>query len=501
MLDIVIRDGLIYDGTGNPPFHGDVGLRAGRIAAVGRVRLPARKTIDARRLAVCPGFVDVHSHADLARNPIAHNLIRQGITTVVSGNCGDSPLPIRKALAAVAAARPAIHFATFVGHNDVRKQVMGMAACRPTPREQRKMRRLVEGAMADGAVGFSTGLIYTPSVYATTNELVDLAAVAGANGGIYATHMRDAGPNVLEAIAEAGEIGRRAKLPVLASHLKVCHRKGVSQAARRTRVQEGLDVIRRYRNRGVDMLADVYPYTASHTSLFAATIPPWVAEGGRLPENLRDPAVRRKIRKDVADLIAWRQGAESFVISSCPGRPSLVGKTLAQIARRRKTNAANAAMDLVAEYNPDIISHAMHPEDVATIIASPHTMIASDSSVDTKELPMVHPRYYGAFPRVIAQYVREAPTLTMEQAIRKMTSLPARAVGLSDCGLLAKGMQADVIIFDPRRFADRATFETPRRHPVGLKHVLIRGHIALTAQKLSPQRHGRVVRPGKDNAT
>jgi len=363
VLDLLIRDATVCDGTGNPWYRADIGVKGDRIAALGVVSDKARKTIRARGQIVCPGFVDVHTHTDgIAECPSAANMLRQGITTVISGNCGSSALPVKALLDKVAASRPAINFATLVGHGTVRSRAMGgPMQRRPTRAELKQMCRLTERAMRDGAVGMSTGLFYVPGAYAKLDEIVGVSKVVSAHGGVYASHKRSAGGKLFEALKEAATIGKKTGIPVEISHLKVLHKKG---RTRKDRVAEALAAIARYREQGVDMTCDLHPYTATCTSLSAVAIPPWVSKGGMLKAHLRTRAVRRRIRSAVASNIAWIGGPEKIAIASFKADPSLNGGTLAGAARARKQDPVEAAMDLVVEGSPTCLFHALRQDDV-----------------------------------------------------------------------------------------------------------------------------------------
>jgi len=492
MYDVVIRGARICDGTGNPWRAGDVALRGDRIAAIGIVSGRARRVVQGRGLVVCPGFVDVHTHSDgILQHPTATNMLRQGVTTVVSGNCGASALPIGELLDKVEASRPALNYATLIGHGTVRAAVMGAAKRKPTRRELAEMRRLFDAAMREGAVGMSSGLFYVPGAYAHVGELVELAKVVAAYGGPYATHKRSAGGKVFEALREAATIGKRAGIAIEVSHLKILHRRG---RTRQGRVAQVLATIERYRAQGIEMTCDVHPYPATFTGLSSVVIPPWVAKDGRLCERMRDTGVRRRIRAEVAGKIAWIGGPDKITIASWAADPSVNGKSLADVAQARRGNATSVAMDLIAEGTPRCIFHALRPEDVAQIVCHPAVMIASDGGVVGSRKGVVHPRNYGTFPRVYREYVRERKTLRIEEVVRKMTSMPARKFGLNDRGLIATGMKADLVLFDPDRIAERATFERPHSFPVGIHAVLVNGRIAWDGKRASRKRTGAVLR-------
>jgi N-acyl-D-aspartate/D-glutamate deacylase len=509
MLDIRIEGAKVYDGTGNPWYSATVGVKGGFIAAVGTVKEKARQTIQARGLALCPGFVDVHIHADdIVSCPAAENILRQGVTTVISGNCGGSAFPIRQWLDKVEAARPAINYATLVGHGTIRRHVMGMAGRKPTRRELARMRALAERAMREGAVGMSTGLIYVPGTYAKVDEIVEVAKAVSDYGGVYTSHTRSAGGKLFEALREAATIGKRAKVPVQVSHHKVLHRRG---RTRKSRAEETLAFFSRCRQDGLDLTCDVYPYTASFTSLSAVALPSWVSADGKLCERLQDSAIRRRIAREAAASIGWSGGPDNTTIASFPPDRSLEGKSLGEIARLRKRDAVSTAMDLIVEGTlgrtserapleeivgkaPSCIFHSMRQEDVDRIICSDYSMIGSDGGVIRSRRGVVHPRNYGTFPRVLRQYVGELKLLSLEEAVRKMTSLPARRFGLLDRGMVAVGMKADLILLDPERVADRATFERPHSFPAGIRCVIVNGHVAWDGRSASRRRAGTVIR-------
>ncbi len=494
MLDLVIRSAKVCDGTGNPWYRADVAVKDGRIVAIGVVKAKARRVIDARRLVLSPGFVDIHAHhEDIVAHPSADNMLRQGVTTSVSGNCGFSAWPIGKSLANVAACKPAINYATFVGHGEIRQQVMGEANRKPTVAELRKMCRLADRAMSEGAVGMSTGLFYVPGAYADVAELAAISKVVAARGGIYASHKRSAGGKLFESFAEAAEIGKRAGIGIEISHLKVLHRRGRTKADRAAKV---LEAVARYREEGIEFSCDTHPYPATNTMLSAPTIPPWVSQDGRLAERLADPAIRRRIRKEVAGKIAWLGGPEKIQLARCDGDRSLDGLTVAEAATKRGRNPVDTVMDLIVAGGANCIFHALRPADIARILCDPLVCIASDSDIIVRRSGVVHPRNYGTFPRVIREYVRERKLLPLEEAVRKMTSMPARKVGLRDRGLIAVGFKADLVAFDPSRIADRATFASPHRYPVGIRAIIVNGHLAFDGRTVSETTAGEVIRNG-----
>jgi N-acyl-D-amino-acid deacylase len=496
MLDLLIQDAAVHDGTGSPWYRASVGIKGDRIASIGGPKAKARKTLRGAGLALCPGFVDVHAHADdIVKSPTAANLLGQGITTVVSGNCGGSALPVGTWLKKVEAAGPAINYATLVGHGTVRRKVMGMAGRKPTRKELAAMSRLVERAMRDGALGISTGLFYVPGSYAEADELVALSKVVAAHGGLYASHKRSAGGKVFESLGEAAAIGRRAGLPIEISHLKVLHRRG---RTRPDRIERVFNAIEGHRRDGVEVTFDIHPYEATNTGLAAVAIPPWVSQDGKLKERLQDNAFRRRIHDDVAGKIAWIGGPGKVVLCTFAPDRSLEGKTLAQVARARKRNAVDTAMDLIVEGAPTGMFHALRPADIRKVVAHELSMIATDGHVVMPDEAVAHPRNYGTFPRVLREYVRERKLLSLPDAVRKMTSLPARKFGIRGRGLVAVGAKADLVLFDPETVADRTTYEDPHRLPAGIEAVIVNGHVAVRKGRLSPAHAGQVVRLGQE---
>jgi N-acyl-D-amino-acid deacylase len=368
---------------------------------------------------------------------------------------------------------------------------MGTAARAPARRELSQMKKHVERSMREGAVGLSTGLIYIPGAYAKTAEIVELARVAAARGGVYSSHMRGERATVFDAVREAATVGKKAGIRVQASHLKTIHRRGVTRPDRMARV---LELIRSYRQSGVEITYDSYPYQASCTSLAASLLPTRLSADGKLAERLQSKAVRRRTRAHARDSIMWTGSPDRISLLTCPADPSLAGKTLADASRTLGKDPVEAAFDLIMHGDPICVFHSMRAEDVAMAACGDDGMTGSDGGVVGSPKGIVHPRRYGTFPRVLRVYVRELRLMTLEQAVRRMTSLPARKMGFGDRGLIAPGMKADLVIFDPKRIADRATFEKPRRYPVGIQYVIVNGHIAWDGKKLSTRRRGSVIR-------
>ena len=499
-FDLVIRGGTVIDGSGAPGVSADVAVRNGRILRVGRVAAgTAARDIDARGLVVAPGFIDVHTHADeLADRAAAANYVRMGVTTVVAGNCGGSAANVGKALALVASTPVAVNFATLVGHNDVREAVMGRARRAPTAEELGRMKTLVETAMKDGAIGLSTGLQYVPGVYADRTEIIELAKVVGALGGVYATHLRNEGTAVDDAVAEAIAIGEAAGCPVQISHLKIDspNRWGASA--------DVLRQIDRARARGVRVGADQYAYTAAASSL-SIRFPAWALEGGRerIRERLTDEPTWRKIKEEIKGLLAERGIADLgfAVVASYKADPSFNGLSIKQVAARvRGADTADdqfeAARQILLGGDASMVYHFMSEDDVKTIMRHPQVSVASDSDLVVPGQGVPHPRSYGNTVRVLGRYVRELKVIPIEEAVRKMTSLPASQLGLGRRGLVREGYPADLVVFDPSTVADRATFDQPHQYPIGVLHVLVNGVVVVDSGTQTTARPGTVLRRG-----
>lgn len=497
-FDLVITNARVVDGAGNPWFRADVGIKGGKIARVGRV--PAsegRRAIDARGRVVAPGFIDVHAHTeDIYSLPDAENFVRMGVTSLVTGNCGGSVVEVGKFLDRIKETPLAVNLATLVGHNSVRREVFGSANRAPTPEELEKMRALVERAMREGAVGLSTGLIYVPGVYAKTDEVLELARVAARHGGIYATHMRSEGLSVAEAIRESIEIGEKAGMPVEISHFKVSAKKlwGGSGAT--------LDLVRAARARGLSVTVDQYAYTASSTSL-DSRLPEWLLEGGREEgkKRLEDAAQRERVVREMREGLK-RSGFKDYshaMVASYRTKPEYNGKSIAEITKLARGKSDLGAqieqvLEMYAAGGAQMVYHSMDEADVRRIMREPFTMIASDSGVRRFGEGVPHPRGYGNNARVLGLYTRELRLITLEDAVRKMTSLPAQTFGLQDRGLVREGMAADLVIFDDATIADRATFAEPHQYPEGVHCVVVNGVAVLEDGRLTGARPGAALR-------
>ena len=499
--DLVIRNARIIDGTGAAWFRGDIGVKGDTIVAIRhKLEGSATKTVDAHDQVVAPGFIDLHTHArrGILEVPTADNYIRQGVTTLFEGPDGGSPIPIRDWFAKLEETKTAPNMAAFVGQGRVRDKVVGNIDRKATPAEIETMKGIVRQEMKDGAWGMSTGLYYTPGTFTPTEEVIALAAVAGELGGIHISHQRDETAKILDSVRETIRIGEEGHLPTQATHMKVLGKPNWGKSP------EALKLIDEARARGVDVTMDQYPYTASSTSLSAALFPAWAQEGGRkeMVERLKDPEKRAKIREVAIDRIKNERGGgdpKNILFASTSFDATLAGKNLADATRMRGVeptpeNAADTAMLLLEKGTVSGIFHAMAEEDVERILKHPATMIASDGEVPIFGKGSPHPRSYGTFVRVLGRYVRDRKAITLEEAVRKMTSLPAARVGMKDRGLLKPGMKADLVVFDPATVADTATFENPHQYAAGVSFVAVNGVAVVEDGKVTGARPGRVLR-------
>ncbi|MFB3827910.1 MAG: amidohydrolase family protein [Bryobacteraceae bacterium] len=496
--DVILRGGRVIDGTGAPWYTADVGVRGDTIAAIGDLSgARAAAVIDARGLVIAPGFIDIHTHArrGIFAVPTAENYVRQGVTTLIEGQDGSSPLPLAPFLAKVEAARPAVNFAMLAGQGSIRAAVIGTENRKATAGEIEKMKELARGAMRDGAFGLSTGLFYVPGNYTPTEEVIEIARVVGEMGGVHISHMREEAGGVLAGVRETIRIGEEGRLPTQITHHKIIGRANWGAS------EKTLALVAEARARGVDVTIDQYPYTASSTGT-AALFPQWAQAGGGLAKRLRDPETRARIKSAVVRNILDNRGggdAKNIFMAACAFDPTLAGRSLAQITDARglaptPENAAEVAMDIQEKGGCSAVYHAIAETDVERILRYPFTMVASDGGIQVFGEAAPHPRSYGAFARVLGVYVRERGALTLEDAVRRMTTLPANRLRLLDRGLLRPGMKADIAVFDPAVIADRATFTQPHQYAVGVHHVLVNGKPILLDGKMTEERPGRVLR-------
>jgi len=496
----------VIDGTGTPARRADVAIRDGRIGAIGRdLAQNGARVIDVSERMIAPGFIDIHSHSDEAMfvNDALESALHMGVTLVVCGNCGGSSAPVSglaeaeldrelarldvkrtwasfgEYTAAVDRVRPSINVCSFVGHGTLRSCVMGADARAASADELARMRTLLAKSMAEGAIGLASGLIYPPSAFGNTDELAALCAVVREKGGLYASHIRNESTKLLEL-----------------SHHKASGQKNWGK------VKESTALIERARAEGVDVTADQYPYTASSTGL-AVTIPNWVHEGGTamMCERLRDPAVRERIRgEEVETGRAW----ERIVIARARHHPEWAGKNVQQLATEAGRDPLEWSCDALIEHDGavDIVHHSMSEDDVRLVMAKDWVCIGSDSRANAPYGPLSfgkpHPRSYGTFPRVLGRYARDEGVLTLEDAVRKMTSATASRLRLRDRGVVRERAWADLVVFDPARVTDTATYDDPHRFPVGIDHVIVRGAMALESGETTRERSGRFLRLGPD---
>ena len=498
--DVLIKNGRILDGTGNSWFWGDVAVKEGKIIRIApTINLPATKTIDAKGLIVAPGFIDVHTHieGDDVKNPTADNFIYDGVTTVVTGNCGSSRVDIKAYLKMLDSLRTSINVATLIGHNDVRRAVMGTANRKATEEELAKMETLVEQAMKDGAAGLSTGLIYIPGTYSTTEEVVRLAKAASKYKGVYASHMRDEGDKVVDAINEAIHIGREAKMPVEISHFKLSGQQNWGRS------RETIPMIMKAREEGIDVTIDQYPYTASSTSLSTLLPDEILADGA---DSIRARLSRPEVRKYVSDYMLKklkRRKLKHFsypVVASYRADSTMNGKSIEQVnllmGRKHKAKEeAETIMDMMMKGGAGMVFHGMGDDDVKYIMQYPFNMFASDASIRVFNQGVPHPRGYGTNARVLGKYVREEKVIPLEEAVRRMSSLPAQKFGLRDRGLLREGMAADIVVFDEKVVIDLSTYENPHAYSKGFQYVLVNGEVVVNEGKHNGTRSGKTLSP------
>jgi N-acyl-D-amino-acid deacylase len=512
-FDLLIRSARVVDGSGAAWFRADVGVRGGRIAGVGNLTgAEARRTVDAGDRVLAPGFIDVHTHVEgnLAARPDAANLIADGVTTVVTGNCGGSELQIADWLARREEEGVAVNVATLVGHNSVRAEVMGYADRAPTAAELTRMEQIVDRAMREGAVGLSTGLIYSPGTFSTTDEIVALARVAAARGGIYATHMRSENDQVFAAIEEAISVARKASIPLQISHYKVTARRLWGSSGRM------LAIVAAARREGLDVTLDEYPYTASSSGL-DVLLPDRVlqAEGSvrhalarRLADTARRTAVAADMRRRLHDELG-REHLDYAVVASALWKPEIEGRNLRELnAAAGRPDEIEAEIQTALEIcregaesgrgggvcGTQMIYHSMSEEDVERIFEDPLTMVARDGGVAAPGWGMPHPRSYGTAARVLARFVRERGLVSLEEAVRKMTSLPASRFGFGDRGLVREGMRADLVLFDPELVEDESRYGDPHHESRGFDLVVVNGTIVREMGSATCERPGMALR-------
>ncbi len=498
--DLILRGGRIIDGTASPWYQADLAIKGDTIVRMATsIAEPATRVIDVKGLVVAPGFIDIHTHArrGIFEVPTADNYLRQGVTTLIEGPDGSSPIPIGPFLSKVQALRITPNFAMFIGQGTVRSEVMGEVDRPATKAELDQMRALVTQGMNEGAFGLSSGLFYVPGAFTPTEEVIELARVAGAMGGIYISHMRDEAKGLQESVRETIAIGEKGGLPTQITHHKVVGKKYWGGSV------QTLRLVDEARARGVDATIDQYPYTASATSIGAALLPSWAQEGGRdaTLKRLKDPATRAKIKAASVAIIRDERGGgdpKNVSVSACQFDPKLAGQNLAQITQGRGLavtleNAAETAMWIVEQGGCGGIFHAIGEEDLQRILVHPATMIGSDGEVAVFGRNVPHPRSYGTFARVLGWYVRDKKLLPLETAVQKMSAFPAQRLGLSDRGVLRTGLKADIAVFDAATVRDTATFERPHSYAEGVSLVVVNGQVVFEGGKMTEARPGRVL--------
>ncbi len=509
IYDVVIRNGRVLDGAGNPWINADVAIKDGRFVLVGKVDGKGKREIDARGKYVSPGWIDVMDQSGqvLPKNGLAENKLLMGVTTAIGGE-GGTPVPAEKVaeyFAGLEKSGISINFGTYFSETQARAAVLGMQSRAPNPEELARMKSILETAMKAGAMGMTTALIYPPSSYATTEELIEMAKVAGQYGGIYASHIRGEGKELVQSVEEAITIGEKGGLPVEVFHLKAAHQPGWGKLMR-----EAGEKIEEARARGVDVAADMYLYTAGGTGL-EAVIPSWAFEGGgqKLEERLKDPAIRARLKNEIKtgspgwwNIVEASGGWDNIVLVNAQNKENarFEGKKLSQIAKEWNKEPADAAFDLVMQGQGRVLAiyHMMSEQDIVTALRFPWTSIGSDAGAALKPgtvdgLGLAHPRSYGNHARLISRYVREQKVLPLEEAIRKMTSWPATRMRLASRGMIKEGNWADVVIFDYDKIQDLATYEKPLLSPVGIDYVLVNGQVVIENGKHTGARPGHVL--------
>lgn len=507
--DLVIRNGRVLDGAGNPWIAADVAIKDGRFVRIGKIDGKGKREIDAAGRYVTPGWIDMMDQSGhvLPRNGLAENKLLMGVTTAIGGE-GGTPVTADKIgeyFAGLERTGISINFGSYYSETQAREAVLGDDSREPTAEELGRMKSLMETAMRAGAMGMTTALIYPPSSFAKTPELIEMAKVAGRFGGIYASHMRDEGKGLVGAVEEAIEIGEKGGLPVEIFHLKAAYQPGWGKL-----MNQAGEKIEQARARGVDVAADMYLYTAGGTGL-EATIPSWAFDGGaeKLLERLKDPKVRARLKAELKtgspgwwNIVEASGGWQNIVLVNAQNKDNakFEGKNLAEIGKLTKRDPADAAWDLVMQGNGRVLAiyHMMSEQDVKTALKFPWTSIGSDAGAALKlgtvdGLGLAHPRSYGNHPRLIAKYVRDEKVLTLAEAIRKMTSWPAARMRLGSRGLIKEGMWADVVIFDLNTIQDQSTYEQPLRTPTGIDYVLVNGLVVIDHGKHTGARPGKVL--------
>lgn len=496
--DLLLTGGKIVDGTGNAWYYGDVAIAGGKIVAIGRLAdAEASRKINIKGLVIAPGFIDVHTHIE-SNNltlPTADNFIFDGVTSVVTGNCGSSNTDIAHYFFQLDSVKTSLNVATLIGHNDVRRAVMGDSQREPSAGEQIRMEDLVEKAMRDGAVGLSTGLIYIPGTYSKTPEVIGLAKAASRFSGVYASHIRSEGDRVTEAIEEAINIGREAHISVQISHFKVMFKPNWGRS------EKTVGQIEAARKEGVDVTIDQYPYLATSTTL-NTVLPSWVFSGGKdsLMYRINDQKIRKKITTEmVSRLKGIKMKDYAYaVVARYAADTTLNGKNISDInaiwkRKNKPRDEAETILDMVEKGSAQMIFFSMDEDDLKRIMQYPQSMVASDAGIAKFGSGVPHPRAYGTNARVLGKYVRESKVIPLEEAVRRMTSLPANKFNMHDRGLIREGMAADLVVFDEGTVQDASTFEKPHAYSNGIEYVIVNGTITMEKGKHTGQRNGMVL--------
>jgi N-acyl-D-amino-acid deacylase len=493
--DLVLRGGTVYDGSNSEGTIGDVAVKGDRIVGVGKFEIAGSpKTIDCKGLIISPGFIDLHSHSDsgivVAKTKQNANFLMQGCTTVVTGNCGSGPVDVAAYYKKIDTDGAGTNILHLLPHGSLRNQVMqGDKNRPPSPDELKKMRELAERAMLDGACGMATGLIYTPGSFSKTDELIAIAEVVGKHGGIYASHIRNEGSQLLESLDEILKIGREAKLPVHVSHIKVSGRPNWGLAP------DAIIKLKAARESGQRATADQYPYTASSTSLSATLIPDEYRSWEKLKAGLDDPEKGPKLRVRIENALKERDGGETVMIASFSPERSWQGKNLAEIAKLTNQTAFDVTLDVMRRGGAQIVAFGMNEDEVRLFMRESWVATASDGSTQPLDSPaQPHPRAFGTFPRKIGRYAIEGKIIPLGQAIYSASGLPAEVLSLADRGFLKPNYYADVVVFDPATFRDTATYDKPLQWATGAKLVLVNGHVAVENEKPTDKLAGRAIR-------
>jgi N-acyl-D-amino-acid deacylase len=493
--DVVLRGALLCDGTGAPGKIGDLAIKSDRIVAIGQFKTVGNpRILDCTGLVIAPGFIDLHTHSDYPLQANAtkanKNYLTQGVTTVVTGNCGSGPVDVAAYFKKMEAGGIGSNVIHQVPHNSVRSAVMGNANRAPTPAELLKMEKLVDKGMRDGAWGLATGLIYNPGTYSKTDELIALARVSAKHGGFYASHIRDESTGVMIALAEILEIARQAGIRVHISHIKVSGRRAWGKAA------DMIATLRKAREDGIEVTADQYPYIASSTSLTATVIPALYREGSTkdLIDRLDDKDVGPRLKAAIADRLEGLVGGKAVRIARYTPNTKWQGKDLVAIAREENKTALDIAIEITRNGGAQIVNFSMNEEEMRLFMKEPYVATASDGSSMLPGSTVPHPRSYGTFPRKIGRYALEDKIITLEQAIRSASGLPADILKLSDRGYLKPGHFADIVVFDPKTFRDTATFDKPHQYATGIRHLFVNGQQAIVDGRFTGTLAGQVLR-------